>query len=133
MTPLDFSTLSDAQINAAVAEAEGRLTDWYCHKCKVSLPPTEVTFDERHDGRYGGCGEHVTVGSPPYATSCDECVRLLDSCEGWSREMDGQICIWKRQPTDHTSFYTQPEWQAKESNFCRSALLAWGRAKGVFA
>jgi len=33
---------------------------WYCSNCGKTLHPGEVTFEEEHDRRIGGCGMPVT-------------------------------------------------------------------------
>jgi hypothetical protein len=32
---------------------------WYCPECRMAIFPIDVTNDERHDPRYGGCGSCV--------------------------------------------------------------------------
>jgi len=32
---------------------------WWCPTCNTRLDVAEVTWDERHDERCGGCGEDV--------------------------------------------------------------------------
>jgi hypothetical protein len=119
MTPLDFSTLSDAQINAAVAEACG-WTDMH-RKPFTDGAPLHTRWEEHF-------GTHPTTKIveriPCYATSCDECVRLLG--EEWDCNKDKTgftICI----------FVGGKVGVGKDPTFSRAALLAWGRAKGVFA
>jgi len=46
--------------------------EWYCPYCEEYLYPEEVTFEETHDEREGGCG-HPVQGIPdpndgPYDT-----------------------------------------------------------------
>ena len=33
---------------------------WYCENCERALHPGEVTFEEEHDERIGGCGMPVS-------------------------------------------------------------------------
>jgi len=35
--------------------------DWFCHECRRVVPPTEVTFDERHEL----CGVYIADSVPP--------------------------------------------------------------------
>lgn len=32
---------------------------WWCHACGEEVDSIEVTYDELHDERFGGCGEDV--------------------------------------------------------------------------
>jgi hypothetical protein len=32
---------------------------WWCPECEKELAGAEVTFEETHDPRYGGCGSDV--------------------------------------------------------------------------
>jgi hypothetical protein len=32
---------------------------WYCLACDTFVPPENVTYEETHDPRYGGCGNSV--------------------------------------------------------------------------
>ena len=44
------------------AEADARAEQpqlWWCPTCKLWVEPQLITYDERHDERYGGCGESV--------------------------------------------------------------------------
>lgn len=41
-------------------------TPWWCEDCGVEIDGREVTFNERHDERIGGCGCEVWP-------SCQEC------------------------------------------------------------
>jgi hypothetical protein len=41
-------------------------TGWWCPECKAFVPGADVTYDERHDERVGGCGQ--PVGTPPQTT-----------------------------------------------------------------
>jgi hypothetical protein len=41
-------------------------TPWWCDDCQEEIEGSQVTFQERHDERYGGCG---CVVHP----SCDRC------------------------------------------------------------
>jgi hypothetical protein len=136
MTPLDFSTLSDAQINAAVVEAEG----WTKKRAMLG--------DEK-EGHYEGDvwikpNGHQYKEPPPYATSCDECVRLLAQYHTVTIER-GLLCddwlvqIWRECPgSGPESGNPEPphidiSWEGKAPIFPRAACLAWGRAKGVFS
>lgn len=33
--------------------------EWFCKICNVVVDPLHVTYDERHDERYGGCGNYL--------------------------------------------------------------------------
>ena len=35
------------------------MSEWYCEYCNCVVDPTEVTYQERHDTRSGGCGRLV--------------------------------------------------------------------------
>jgi hypothetical protein len=37
-------------------------TPWWCSTCNKEVPGVEVTYDETHDLRAGGCGQHVFAG-----------------------------------------------------------------------
>ena len=39
---------------------EPRQSYWHCDNCGETLHPGEVTYEEEHDRRIGGCGMHVT-------------------------------------------------------------------------
>lgn len=44
---------------------------WWCPECKVFLEWDEVTFQETHDERAGGCGEEVLPERPdPESPDC---------------------------------------------------------------
>jgi hypothetical protein len=36
---------------------------WWCWKCKKNLDSVDVTYQETHDPRQGGCGEYIGEGS----------------------------------------------------------------------
>jgi hypothetical protein len=118
MTRLDFSTLSDAQINAAVAEACGWRAElwpgggWSCYS------PAGI-----REGFAGTKEAALELHSLQFATSCDECVRLLDGRWGATN-----------RPNHFTVRYYAKDktYEAIESTFPRAACLAWGRAKGIF-
>lgn len=40
---------------------------WWCPTCKIGLIWHQVTYEETHDSRYGGCGEPVQ----PNVKLCD--------------------------------------------------------------
>lgn len=46
---------------------------WWCEFCNKSVPGTEVTFNEFHDRRYGGCDRKVspTKAEPPSPSAVD--------------------------------------------------------------
>jgi hypothetical protein len=44
---------------------------WYCPHCDEYLAPEEVTFEEKHDVREGGCGHTVQSQSFPDEGSYD--------------------------------------------------------------
>jgi len=58
-----------------VAEAAGwkPSEDWWCPKCQMPVLGRDVTNDERHDVRHGGCGAFVETEEPMlhYHTSLD--------------------------------------------------------------
>ena len=45
--------------NTEIVKVE--VKEWYCETCKKYLDPKEVTFEETHDVRCGGCGKSVSV------------------------------------------------------------------------
>ena len=64
----------DEERNAAITRALGQQVyhTWYCPACGVWLVWSEVTHDERHDEREGGCGHPVVPGAwKPYYTGGD--------------------------------------------------------------
>jgi len=119
MTPLDFSTLSNAQINAAIAEAEGLV------ECNEGAwrPMNPYTMMKSGDCSHAKC--FAPGCCPHYVENADECVKLLGKS------------VWV---CDHNKegFYVITVYQGgrmfggEESTFPRAALLAWGRAKGIF-
>lgn len=46
--------------NTSFAEGAGPKS-WYCRACAEWVPPTQVTYDECHDIRCGGCGGPVEI------------------------------------------------------------------------
>jgi len=38
--------------------------NWWCPVCKCEVVPEDVTFEELHDRRKGGCGEPVLSEKP---------------------------------------------------------------------
>ena len=51
------------------------LAGWYCHTCRRAVEGVDVTHDERHDSRAGGCGN--TVGSAPAALDVDAAAKAV--------------------------------------------------------
>ena len=41
------------------------MCEWYCPYCDEYLLPEEVTFEEKHDKRVGGCGYPVQSKPDP--------------------------------------------------------------------
>lgn len=33
--------------------------NWYCETCRKEVIPEHVTFEETHDVKFGGCGNHL--------------------------------------------------------------------------
>lgn len=46
-------------------------SDWYCPHCDQFLFGYEVTFEQTHDEREGGCGLPVMSEPDPYDTGYD--------------------------------------------------------------
>lgn len=46
----------------ALSQTDIQPSGWYCARCKETVPPENVTYDERHDERSGGCGMPVNPG-----------------------------------------------------------------------
>jgi hypothetical protein len=40
-------------------EKNNRIYGWYCPICHTEVLPENVTFEETHDIRYGGCGHYI--------------------------------------------------------------------------
>ncbi|MDG0791948.1 hypothetical protein OMP38_14605 [Cohnella ginsengisoli] len=51
-----------AFIDQALSQTDIQPSGWYCARCKETVPPEAVTYDERHDERSGGCGMPVNPG-----------------------------------------------------------------------
>ncbi len=58
------------------------LLRWWCADCAEGVDGSDVTFEERHDERVGGCGGRV-VPCQPEPDRCEDCGRP------WKR---GHIC-----------------------------------------
>jgi hypothetical protein len=141
MPALDFSTLSDAQINAAIAEAEG--FEWVPTGYATDLPPRArwLTLCYKDSGfpegwrKFPSATFNIEVnrrmyGVPDYATSCDECVRLLESLDRLvSIKYLHESKLW--MVAFYNSESTKPIY-VEQPTFPRAACLAWGRAKGIF-
>lgn len=76
------------QIRVIVAELVGwkPTAHWWCPKCQSPVISRDVTNDERHDVRHGGCGAFVETDEPMghYHASLDAImpeVRKLDEGE----------------------------------------------------
>jgi hypothetical protein len=74
--PLYTRASQPAQATTESAERE----PWYCPHCKTGVPPQNVTFEESHDPRAGGCG--YRVGEWPAATE------KAGVPEGWREFME---------------------------------------------
>lgn len=49
----------DTQAAANKAAEEGARHPWFCAHCQIGVPSVNVTFEEAHDPRAGGCGYRV--------------------------------------------------------------------------
>lgn len=58
--------MTSEQQRIALSEWAG-LAPWWCPTCNRRVEPLHVTFDERHDPRFGGCDERVLPG-PSYTS-----------------------------------------------------------------
>jgi hypothetical protein len=56
-----------AMVLAQCSSNEPESSRWWCETCQRTVDPIDVTYDETHDFRKGGCGQHVFVRSalPP--------------------------------------------------------------------
>ena len=45
---------------------------WWCPTCKIGLVWHQVTYEETHDSRYGGCGEPVQPSDQAHPRSVGE-------------------------------------------------------------
>lgn len=64
---------------------EPGLHHWWCETCQRQVESVEVTYDETHDLRAGGCGQHVFARpsqppehAPEFELSCAMCVHNND-------------------------------------------------------
>ncbi len=59
--------MTDTEINTAIAEACGNQHkgEWWCQFCQAFVKPEDVTYDEKHDVRAGGCNLVVSVYQHP--------------------------------------------------------------------
>jgi len=54
---------------------------WWCPTCEEWLEWDEVTYEETHDERIGGCGERVLPDKPE--DECDDCAHGgPENCRG---------------------------------------------------
>ena len=60
---------------------------WFCYHCNRKLEPAEVTYDERHDERAGGCGNPVGLTAPLPSSPATPPV------EPWAADLEDQ---WTR-------------------------------------
>lgn len=56
---IDAAMLAASQQKVPPAADAPTRTEWFCDTCDRVIEPREVTFDERHDERAGGCGVYV--------------------------------------------------------------------------
>jgi hypothetical protein len=66
-----FPPLSDEIAGrASIAVPPEKPTGWWCANCATTVPGEHVTYDERHDPRFGGCG--CEVGASPERVALPE-------------------------------------------------------------
>ena len=60
--------MNEQEQRIIIAEACGTLKEgWWCPVCKCAVDSINVTYNENHDERYGGCGAKVKAyPSPDY-------------------------------------------------------------------
>lgn len=64
---------------------------WWCSRCDREVEPFEVTFDERHDRRRGGCGCQVDGGRARGLAALQACVAELEvQLDQTRRNMEAQ-------------------------------------------
>lgn len=62
---LDPQVSSDAQALIDRGRAEQpKAEPWYCPHCKTEVAPIDVTYEQYHDHRHGGCGNQVIPKQP---------------------------------------------------------------------
>lgn len=54
---------------------------WWCETCQAGVHPEAVTYDETHDLRAGGCGQHVLPEKPVARSSKEQLSAALDAWE----------------------------------------------------
>ena len=54
-----FDRCADMLDNRIWAGPTGRSQGWWCEKCQKTVGGRDVTYDETHDQRSGGCGAKV--------------------------------------------------------------------------
>lgn len=67
---------------------------WYCESCYCMCDPREVTYDERHDDRFGrgGCGRKVVDldmrGQPPAGAAPGAPTEDEETVDYWLAEIE---------------------------------------------
>lgn len=54
-----FDRCADMMDNRILAGPTGKSQGWWCEKCHTTVGGRDVTYDETHDQRAGGCGAKV--------------------------------------------------------------------------
>lgn len=71
----------------------------------------------------------ITAVIPPYATSADVVLPLLEKWH-WSREIDGNVCLWKTDNSRPPTYSTKSSMQGRALIFPLAACYALLRAHG---
>lgn len=64
---------------------------WWCSHCQTRVDPQDVTFDELHDIRSGGCGDLVIWGidvAKSYEQLKAKCNELFEEKERWRKALE---------------------------------------------
>jgi hypothetical protein len=81
------TTIAREALRGADQPAERRQSssDWWCPTCKRSVPGVEVTYNETHDERRGGCGFRVQEDRP---SATDQTTEPLPHVHDWQMVTD---------------------------------------------
>ena len=71
------SLISDVYENTAIYKMDFMPEDWWCPKCKDIIPPEDVTYEETHDIRVGGCGCDLTMNYADIFQSVNSYAQLI--------------------------------------------------------
>jgi hypothetical protein len=120
--------LLESKIRIACAETLEIYDDgWYCSRCRTSVPPQNVTFEETHDIRIGGCGERVSGdGNPDFLHDANAALLLVEGAkqQGCSFELNTIGCWGCCFSRDESAY------EGRADTFCAAVCEAWLRLCG---